>query len=241
MAVVLSVLSAFPAFHQLNDKIQDFIFLNFVPASGEVIRNYLQQFVDQASDLSGFGIIFLILTALFLMNTIDAALNHIWRAHRDRRLATKFLIYWSVLTLGPILLAVSIAITSYLVSLPFFVENVMLGSMKPTLLTWMPLMATTLALTMVYVIVPNLNVPFYVGLIGGVLAALLFEVAKKGFTVYVTSVPTYSTLYGALAVIPIFLVWVYMSWTIVLLGAEISCSLATFSEYRNKLLRERSY
>lgn len=240
MAVMLAVLSAFPAFHNLIERTQDFIFQNFVPASGEVIQNYIQQFVDQASDLPGLGIVFLILTALFLMNTIDAALNNIWRVQRNRRLISKFLIYWSVLTLGPVLLAVSIAITSYLISLPLFVESITIGSMKPTLLTLMPFMATTLALTMLYIIVPNLNVPVYMGITGGVLAAVLFEVAKKGFTVYVTSVPTYATLYGALAIIPIFLIWIYVSWIIVLLGAEISSCLATFSVYRDKLARERS-
>lgn len=241
MAVMLSILSVFPAFLHQIDKIQDFIFKNFVPASGEVVQGYIQEFADQASNLSGLGIVFLILTALFLMNTIDAALNHIWRVQRNRRLVSKFLIYWSVLTLGPVLLTVSMVITSDFASLPFFKDSVVIGSMKPALLTWLPLLASTLALTMLYVIVPNLNVPFYMGLTGGVLAALLFEIAKKGFTVYVTSFPTYTTLYGALAVIPIFLVWLYVSWIIVLLGAEVTCCLATFGEYRDKLQRNRAY
>lgn len=240
MAVMLAVLSAFPAFDHLMDRVQNFVFLNLMPASGEVIQGYIQQFVNQASDLSGIGIVFLILTALFLMNTIDTALNRIWRAHRNRRLISKFLIYWSVLTLGPILLAVSMVMTSYVVSLPFFVESTAIDSMKSALFTWMPLMATTLALTMLYIIVPNLNVPLYTGLTGGVTAALLFEIAKKGFAIYVTSVPTYATLYGALAVIPIFLVWIYILWIIVLLGAEISSCLATFGEYRDKLAGEGS-
>lgn len=234
-AVVLSILSAFPAFQNLVQRIQDFIFMNFVPASGEVIQDYIQQFADQASNLPGLGMVFLIVTALLLMNTIDAALNQIWHVRRTRGLVSKFLVYWSVLTLGPILVATSIAATSYLVSLPFIVESSTIGSMKAILLAWMPLLSTTLALTMLYIIVPNLNVPIYAGLSAGVVAALMFEIAKKGFTIYVTSVPTYTTLYGALATIPIFLIWVYVSWIIVLLGAEISGSLATYTEYRDKL------
>ena len=209
--------------------------MNFVPASGEVIQDYIQQFADQASNLPGLGMVFLIVTALLLMNTIDAALNQIWHVRRTRGLVSKFLVYWSVLTLGPILVATSIAATSYLVSLPFIVESSTIGSMKAILLAWMPLLSTTLALTMLYIIVPNLNVPIYAGLSAGVVAALMFEIAKKGFTIYVTSVPTYTTLYGALATIPIFLIWVYVSWIIVLLGAEISGSLATYTEYRDKL------
>ncbi len=236
-AVILAVLTAFPAFQHLTSEMQDFIFSNFVPATGEIVQDYLQQFTDKASELSGPGIIFLILTALFLMNTIDAALNRIWRVRRNRNFLTKFLIYWAVLTLGPVLLAVSIVLTSYLTSLPLLAESATISGMMHFLLTWLPLLATTLALTMLYVIVPNLTIPLYIGISGGVLAALLFEAAKKGFTLYVASVPTYATVYGALSVIPIFLVWMYISWTIVLLGAETTYCLANFEQYRDRLVR----
>lgn len=230
-AVTFSILAAFPVFKELVGQIQDYIFQNFVPASGEVVQTYVQQFVKKASSLTGVGIAFLMLTALMLMATIEGALNMIWRVRTGRRMISSFMVYWSVLTLGPILLAVSLVLTSYLTSLPFLSEGgETVHTARTTLLGLMPFLSTMLAMSLLYIVVPNCNVPVRNGLAGAALAALLFEGAKKAFALYVISFPTYSKIYGALASIPLFLVWIYVSWLVVLLGAELTYCLTTFRE-----------
>ena len=220
-------MSAFPVFHSVVSRIQDYIFHNFVPDSSEVIQAYVQQFIHQTTQLTGPGIVFLVVLALMLMDSIEGVLNGIWRVRTSRQWLARFLVYWAVLTLGPLLLAVSIVVTSYLVPLSLLKgSDVALSSgLDNGLLALMPFLFTTVALTLVYVLVPNCKVPFRYGLIGGALAAVLFELAKKSFTLYVANVPTYATIYGALAVIPLFLLWLYVSWVVVLLGAELSFCL----------------
>jgi len=230
LAVGFSVISAFPVFGSVVSRMQDYIFRTFLPASSEVIQTYVQQFIHQTAQLTGPGIVFLVLLALMLMDSIEGVLNGIWRVRTSRQWLARFLVYWAVLTLGPLLLAVSIAVTSYLVPLSLLTDTdaVFPAGLNSSLLSLMPFVATTVALTLVYVLVPNCNVSFRHGLVGGAVAALLFELAKRSFTVYVANVPTYSTIYGALAVIPLFLVWIYVSWVVVLLGAELSYCLTLF-------------
>jgi len=227
MAVSLAVFYAFPIADRVQDNIQQFVFENFVPTSGEVLQDYFQAFSDKASKLSGVGFAFLIVVALMMMGNIDRALNTIWEVRSKRRLLNKFLIYWSVLSLGPILIGASVVATSYLVSLPFLSEAAASGVGRQVLgLT--PILASTLAFTLMYAVIPNCRVRIRHALIGGLVAALLFELAKRGFGFYVTNFPTYEAIYGAMATIPIFLVWVYLSWMVVLLGAEFTHTLRIF-------------
>ncbi len=230
LTVMFSVVSAFPVFDGVVARLQDYIFRNFVPASGEVVQSYIQQFLHQSARLTGPGIIFLVLVAVMLMDTIDGVLNGIWKVQRRRRWLAQFLVYWSVLTLGPLLLAVSIIVTSYLVSLPLLTDADPGGTLQGLLLSVMPFLSIMVALTLLYVLVPNRPVPLRHGLAGAAVAAVLFELAKRSFTLYVASVPTYATIYGALAVIPLFLVWIYVSWVVVLLGAELTYCLTVFRD-----------
>jgi membrane protein len=227
MAVVFSVLAAFPVFQKLIVDIQEFIFRNFVPAVGEVVERYLLEFVHQASGMTAIGVLFLVLTALMMMGTIDRALNDIWRARSRHRLLPSFLVYWAVLTLGPMLIGTSLAVTSYLVSLPLFADTGSAG-LKAGLLRLMPFLATTLAFWLLYVAVPNRIISWRHALVGALVAAILFTLANRGFAIYVTQYATYEKVYGALAAIPVFLVWIYVSWLVILLGAEITHSLTTF-------------
>ena len=231
LAVMFSVLAAFPVFDTVVEKLQDFIFRNFVPASGEMIQSYFEGFTEQARRLTGPGIFFLVVVALMLMHSIDEAINDIWRVRTQRSWPAKFVVYWAVLTLGPLLLAVSIAVTSFLVSLPV-VSNINGAIEGVRSWTWslMPFLSTLVALALLYVLVPNRRIRLRHGLGGAVVAALLFELAKHGFTLYVSNVQTYATIYGALAVIPLFLVWIYVSWAVVLLGAELSYCLTLYQE-----------
>jgi membrane protein len=224
MTVAFAVLAAFPVFQAFSTDIQDFIFKNFVPAFGEQVESHLRQFVEQAKGLTSLGVLFLILAALLLMAEIERALNDIWHVRRRRRALSSFLVYWAVLSLGPVLIGVSLAITSYLVSLPLFSHTAGLS----WVLRAMPFVLSTLAFTLLYTVVPNRNVPLRHALVGAVVAAMLFELANRAFAFYVTHFPAYQIVYGALAAIPVFLIWIYVSWVVILLGAEVTHALSTF-------------
>lgn len=234
LVVVFSIISAFPVFETVIGTMQDYIFRNFLPAAGETIQSYMTNFMARAGTLTGVGIATLVVTALMLMNTIDAALNRIWRVHRTRPVVAKMATYWATLTLGPMLLAVSVLATSYLVTLS------KLGDVAGALLRFMPFLSTCLALTLLYVLVPNRSVPLRYGLVSAVAASVLFEIAKAGFAHYVAAGPVYTTIYGALATIPLFLVWIYLSWAIVLLGAEFNYCLTVFRMDRFRPVRDKT-
>jgi membrane protein len=226
MTVTLAVFSAFPMAEKAHQVVQDFLFHNFVPAAGETLQTYLTEFSSKASRLSGAGFFFLILVALMMMSTIDRALNTIWEVKQRRRPLHTFLVYWAVLSFGPLLIGASVVVTSYLVSLPLWADTV--GSGAQRLLGLAPVLTSMLGFAMLYTLVPNRRVPWRDALIGGLLAALLFEAAKRGFAAYITHFPTYEAIYGALAAVPIFLVWIYLSAMIMLLGAEFTRSLGMF-------------
>ncbi len=230
MTLSLILFSAFPVSERVAEQIQDFVFANFIPASGEVLRQYLQQFSQKASQLTGAGFVFLIVVALVLMANIDKAFNTIWRVKTKRSPLGKFIVYWSILSLWPLLIGVSMAVTSYLVSIPLFSDAAATFGIGRSLLGLTPLLASAVAFTLLYAVVPNRKVPVRHAMAGGVLAALLFELAKRGFAFYLTSFPTYEAIYGALAAVPIFLVWIYLSWLVTLFGAEFSCCLGVYQD-----------
>ncbi|HBH36332.1 MAG TPA: virulence factor BrkB family protein, partial [Gammaproteobacteria bacterium] len=226
--VVVAILTAFPVADQMAEMTQDFIFNNFVPASGAQVQQYLLEFSGKASRLTGIGFIALIIVALLMMRNIDQALNTIWEVPLQRTLAKQFLIYWALLSLGPLLLTLSLAVTSYIISMPLIVEAEQTLGIGRRLIGYTPLAASMLAFFLMYLVIPNRRVPLLHAFSGGLLAALLFELAKHAFAFYVTTFTSYQAIYGTLAVIPIFLVWVYLSWVIFLLGAEFTCSLQIF-------------
>ncbi|MEE9412324.1 MAG: virulence factor BrkB family protein [Methylococcales bacterium] len=225
MAVSVGILMAFPVFETLNDKLQEFIFANFVPNSGTVIQDYLSSFTDKARQLTLTGIVFLLLTALMMISTIETGLNSIWRASSDRSVLERFVMYWAVLTLGPVMMGGGLIVTSYIMSVPLLSETA--NSIESSLgfLKLIPLFLEVFTFTLLYWLVPNVRVPFRYAIIGGIFATLLFETAKQGFAWYTQTFPTYQTVYGALAAIPIFLVWLYLSWLVTLLGAQLTYTL----------------
>jgi membrane protein len=230
MTVGLAIFSAFPLSEVLAGDLQDFVFRNFVPASGEVVQRYLQEFSSKASRLSGVGFAFLVVVAVLMMVTIDQAINEIWRVQRKRKPLAQFLMYWSILSLGPLLIGLSVAVTSYMISVPVISDTAQTLGVTRRLLGVMPLLAAVVAFSLLYAVVPNRKVPAIHAFSGGVLAALLFEVAKRGFALYVTYFPTYEAIYGALAVVPIFLLWIYLCWVVTLLGAEFAHCLGIFRD-----------
>lgn len=233
MAVVFSIITAFPIFDQWVQQIQDFVFDNFVPTAGEIIQDYVNGFVEQASKLTIAGSMFLIVTALLLMNSIERAFNHIWRINTPRGPVSRFLIYWTALTVGPLLIGVSLAMTSYLLSLPFISEAADQLGFRARLLIMLPFLVAVIAFSLGYTAIPNRGVNWRHALLGGTLAAVLFEIAKRGFGAYVTNFPAYEQIYGAFATVPMFLIWIYLSWLVILLGATVTAALNSW-EYDNE-------
>lgn len=226
MAVSLTLFTAFPVGDRVQLQLQDFVFNNFLPASGEVVQQYLNQFSQKAARMTGAGLLFLIATALLMMANIERAFNRIWRIDKHRHPLNRFMVYWAILTLGPLLIGLSVVLTSYLVSIPLFSDAAQHFGSNSGLLRATPAIASAAAFSLLYLVVPNQPVPLGHAVAGGVLAALLFEIAKRVFAYYITLFPAYEMIYGALAVMPLFLVWLYLSWTITLLGAEFCCCIA---------------
>jgi membrane protein len=236
MTVSYSMLAAVPNFSGVGEQLQAWIFANFVPATGEVVLDYLSTFASQAQSLTVIGILFLVVTSILMMKNIEAALNRIWRVAEPRKGLSSFLLYWAVLSLGPILIGLGLLLTSYIASLSFVSSATeMVG--RARLLSILPPLFSALAFMLLYVVVPNCHVPLRNAAIGGLFAAILFEIAKRGFVQFVTLSPSYQLIYGAFAAVPLFLVWVYISWGIILLGAELT-RLLTVSQVGSRRSHE---
>ncbi|PKG82629.1 hypothetical protein CXF85_14085 [Colwellia sp. 75C3] len=239
IVVMFSVMTAFPLFAELQEHIEQFVYQNFVPSAGDVLQQYLTGFVDNASKMSAVAISFLFVAALLLISSIDTTFNKIWRVTDKRRSITSFAMYWMVLTLGPILVGASIALSSYMVSLVAVDEYDVLG-LFDIFLRLLPLLSSIIAFIILYIAVPNKAVPFKFALSGAIVAGVLFELAKKAFALYITAFPSYQVIYGALAAIPIIFLWVYVSWLIVLTGALITVSLQEHAMLKEQKPKEGS-
>ena len=233
MTVTFSMLSAIPAFQDTGEQIQSFIFRNFVPSAGEALQQYLRDFTTQARQLTWIGVVILAATAFWMLVTIEKAFNTIWRVRQPRRGVSSFLLYWAILSMGPILLGGGFAISTYIASLSLISgPDALLG--VQTMLKFMPLLFSVAAFTLLYATVPNAQVPMRHALLGGLFAAVLFEVAKMLFGLYVRLFPGYQLIYGAFATVPLFLLWIYVSWLIVLFGAEVVCNLGSSHQWRKR-------
>lgn len=224
MVVALSVATAFPIFADIHQSVEQFVYDNFVPTASDVVQQYLSSFVENASRMSAVAISVLFIVALLLISSIDKTFNNIWQVTKKRRVITSFSIYWMILTLGPILVGASIAITSYIMSLVTMGVEDSFG-ITNMFFRLLPLLSSLAAFILLYMLVPNKNVPFKYAFSGALVAAILFELAKKVFAGYLTAFPSYQAIYGALAIVPILFLWVYLSWMIVLGGAVITVSL----------------
>jgi membrane protein len=226
--VALAVSTAFPVFDQTIGALQEFVLENFLPdARGiDVISDQITAFTRNAGRLTAIGLAFFLVTAVMLMMTIDVALNRLFRVQRQRPMLQQVLMYWAVLTLGPVLIGGSLSMTSFAVGASF--GWLRLSRVADFVLGVLPFIFTCIALMLLYGVVPNRRVEPRDALIGGVVAGIAFEIAKRGFAVYLARFPTYTLIYGAFATIPIFLVWLYLSWVVVLAGATLTAMLPAY-------------
>ncbi|WP_283709890.1 virulence factor BrkB family protein [Pseudoalteromonas prydzensis] len=225
IAVGVAIFSAFPGFEDTRIAIENFLFANFIPTSSDVIKEHITSFAGNANQMTAVGIGFLAAIALLLIRNVDATLNRIWRIKAKRPMMISFAVYWMVLSLGPLLLGASIGVTSYIVSLVSFADQGIPG-FSGFLLKLLPYLISMAGFIMLYTLVPNTRVPFRAAIPGALFAALLFELTKKGFALYISHFPSYEVIYGAVATIPILFVWVYLSWVVVLLGAEFTVCIS---------------
>jgi membrane protein len=225
LTIVLAILTTFPVFGQLRAALDTWFVQNLMPkAIANTISSNLTQFASKAKGLSLLGAVLLLVTTTTMMGMIERAFNQIWGVRRPRPWSQRLPVYWAIVTLGPILFGLSLTATSQLFTatsglvktLPF------LGTLFYTAVS---VALTTGAYTLLYMTVPNRRVYWRDAVWGGLAAALAFEVAKRLFALFIRQFPTYAIIYGALAALPLFLVWMYLSWLITLVGAVLAAAL----------------
>ena len=228
LTVALAIASAFPVFEHAIETLQTFLFDNVLPDTPglDAVTEQIDSFTRNAGRLTAIGIIGFMVTAVMLMLTIDYALNRIFRVQRRRSLVHNVVIYWAVLTLGPVLIGVSLSITT--MGLAGWLGLETLNLMARVLLPGLPFLFTCAALALLYGVVPARRVELRHAVIGGIVAGIGFEMAKRAFALYLQQVPTYALIYGAFATIPIFLIWLYVSWVVVLAGAVFTAMLPAY-------------
>jgi membrane protein len=225
VTLILAVFTAFPVFGAMQTTLQTWLVQSLVPDNiARTVQGYLTQFASKASRLGAVGLVAFVLTALALIFTMDRTLNNIWRVRQLRPFAQRLLIYWAALTLGPLLLAGSLTLTSYALSSSKGLVGVLPGGLR-FLLDALEFALLAAGVSALYHYVPNTRVKWAHAAAGGIFVAIAFEVAKALLAWYLRSVPTYAAVYGAFATVPILLLWFYIAWLIVLFGAVIAAYL----------------
>ncbi|SKA09774.1 YihY family inner membrane protein [Novilysobacter spongiicola] len=225
--VVFGVLSAFPVFSEWSERLSDYIFSNFVPSAARSVEDYLLQFSTNAGQLTSAGVVALVVSLLITLNGVEATFNRIWRVKSHRPKFGRFLVYWTVLTLGALLAAASLALSAQIFAMAMF--STQAGHLlEGAMMRIAPMAVELLAITTIYRVVPHRTVQWRHALLGGLLAMLLFELVKWGIGVYLGNFGNYSRIYGTLAFLPIFLLWIFLSWVAVLLGASLAASVSAF-------------
>ena len=224
LTVMLAIFTAFPIFSNFQAALEQYFLKSLIPPNiAKPVLGALTQFAAKANKLGAVGLVALGVTALALMLTIDRTLNAIWRVQRPRPMAQRVLVYWAAMTLGPLLLGGSLTLTSYAISVGQGYLTAMPASMSAALGS-ADVVLFGLAMAGLFHYVPNTHVRWRHALLGGAFVSIGFSLAKSLLAWYVKQVPTYSTLYGAFATVPIFLIWIYLGWVIVLLGAILAAN-----------------
>lgn len=227
VTVLYTMASAVPAFQGLESSIQDLLFENLVPETSAGIEEYVSDFSRQAKNLTGFGIAFLIATAVLMLRNIEQAFNLIWRTRGNRGTVSSFLLYWAILSLAPVTIGLGLGVSTFLASFAGQLERWDIIGIGALLLRLLPYFLQIVGFTLVYAAVPNCRVPVRHALVGGIIAATSFNIARALFTKLVAG-SSITFIYGAFAAVPLFLLWIYISWNIVLVSAIVVHSLSAY-------------
>ena len=228
ITVTYAILSAIPSLQSWGADVHSELLSYLMPEGSGAVSEYLVQFSQQARKLTWVGVLFLFITAFMLLRTIEMQFNRIWHVDKPRSGLQTFLRYWAVLSLGPLLFGAALAASSLVASLPLWSNF----SSVPMPVKVVPWLLSSSAITAIYLLVPNCRVPWKDALIAGLIVSTVFEIGKFLFARMVGLFPSYQLIYGAFAAVPLFLLWVYLAWTILLFGAELTFSLSHYSPRR---------
>jgi membrane protein len=221
------VLSAFPVFDQWSDSLTNYIFTNFVPSAARKVEDYLKGFSANTGQLTTAGVIALVTSLLITLFSVEGTFNRIWRVKTARPKFSRFLVYWTVLTLGALVAATSLALSSQLFALALF-STAPGRLLESLMLRLAPMAIELLAFAAIFRVVPHRTVKWRHAAAGAVLSVLLFELVKWGIGLYIGSFGAYQKIYGPLAFVPVFLLWIYLGWVSILLGASFASSMSAF-------------
>ena len=232
LTVIYAILSAMPSINEwsgeaLNNKMLTYL----LPEGSEQISEYLLAFSQQAKSLTWIGAVFLLVTSLMLLRTVEIQFNRIWKVDEPRSGIQTFLRYWAVLTLGPLFIISALTLSSILASMPIVSDL----ERAPLLLRLLPWVINAFALSAMYILVPNCRVPWKNAVMAALLIAAVLEIGKIAFTQFIGMFPSYKLIYGAFAAVPLFLLWMYLAWMMLLFGAELSYGLSHYAPGSRKM------
>ena len=224
-AIAFSVMMAFPVFDGMTAQLLNIVLSYAAPHIGGELENYVDRFVSNTSQLTVLGVIWLAVTAVMLLSTIESAFNAIWRVEKSRPIAMRLLAYWTTLTLGPLLMGAGLSLSTVAFAMNNFQTlGVDLGFIREFGLRLMPFLFAAGGFTILYLALPNRRVKFRYAFLGAAVASVMFELLKSGFGFYLSHAGTFESVYGSLAALPVFLIWMYLVWAVVLFGAIVAAT-----------------
>ncbi|MGC3820679.1 MULTISPECIES: YihY family inner membrane protein [unclassified Acinetobacter] len=230
LTVFLVIISSIKALEPARQQLQQLIYSHFLPRTTIAFDKAFNAFTDKSSNLTVIGILFLFVTTVMMLSSIETVFNRIWRVQETRGGIIGFMRYWTIISLGPILLGSAFAISSTVASLNVLSNNFAGYEVNGEFILWgISFVLTILGFFILNWTIPNRSVPIKAALIAGTFSAVVFELLKNLFGVIMSNFTSYEIVYGAFAAIPIFLLWIFLSWNIVLLGVEISYGLTAFN------------
>ncbi len=236
LVVTFSLFKAFGGLAKVMDPIENLVLNNLATGSGTMVVDTLQKFIQsyRSGTVGLVGLGMLILTVLSLLTTIERTFNDIWGIPKKRGFVQRFTVYWTLMTIGPILLGISITVTGALQSNRLVTQILSLSGGETFFISKIPWLTTFALFTVLYLVMPNTKVRFRSALIGGIFGGALWEIAKYGYTLYASRVVSYSKIYGSLGIIPIFLVWLYYTWIVVLIGCLVTFADQNIHTYKKE-------
>lgn len=235
-AIGLAIFAAFPMFAESKVQLQEYIIHNFLPEMGDEVIKYFNDFINASAKLTTIGVAGIAVTAILLLSTIEGTFNFLFKVTKPRRLTTKLTLYWTIITLGPLLMGTAFSLRGYMTLNKFMPDA--LGDTQLFFSAMIPSLLNIILLVAIFMLVPNKKVNITNAIVGAIVTVLLFAIIRSGFASVLFRGTTYKTLYGALATVPILLVWLYTSWAVVLFGAAVTAAL---EEYRNKEKQQKDH